>query len=154
MPTDDQRADDYLALHRWQWIQNLAKQRLFDIHFEVLDHFAKHPDHLARLGWRQYEEFLDAVFRNQGFRTELGTGGNDIARGEVPHQRAIAAETGLHRRYVGRIMQMAFLAPDITEAILEGRQSPDMTLDTLMAVMPADWVGQRKQLLNSYRATG
>lgn len=77
MPTDDQRADDYLALHRWQWIQHLAKQRLFDIHSEVFDHFAKHPDHLARLGWRQYEEFLDAVFRNQGFRTELGTGGND-----------------------------------------------------------------------------
>ena len=77
MPTDDQRADDYLALHRWQWIQHLAKQRLFDIHSEVFDHFAKHPDHLVRLGWRQYEEFLDAVFRNQGFRTELGTGGND-----------------------------------------------------------------------------
>jgi hypothetical protein len=76
-----------------------------------------------------------------------------IARGEVPHQRAIAAETGLHRRYVGRIMQIAFLAPDITEAILEGRQPPHMTLDTLMADMPTDWAGQRKQLLPSYRPT-
>jgi len=73
-----------------------------------------------------------------------------IAKGVVPHQRAIAAETGLHRRYVGRIMQLAFLAPDITEAILEGRQPPHMTLDTLMADMPADWAGQRKQLLTSY----
>jgi hypothetical protein len=73
----DQRADDYLSLRRWQWIQHLAKQRLLDIHSEVFGHFAKHPDHLSRLGWRQYEEFLDAVFRNQGFRTELGTGGND-----------------------------------------------------------------------------
>jgi hypothetical protein len=70
-----------------------------------------------------------------------------IAKGEVPHQRAIAAETGLHRRYVGRIMQMAFLAPDITEAILEGRQPPHMTLDTLMGDMPADWSLQREQLL-------
>jgi site-specific DNA recombinase len=70
-----------------------------------------------------------------------------IARGEVPHQRAIAAETGLHRRYVGRIIQMAFLAPDITEAILEGRQPPHMTLETLMGDMPADWRGQRQQLL-------
>jgi restriction system protein len=77
MPTDDQRADDYLALHRWQWIQHLATQRLFDIHSEVFEHFAKNPDHLARLEWRQYEEFLDAVFRNQGFRTELGSGTND-----------------------------------------------------------------------------
>jgi site-specific DNA recombinase len=42
---------------------------------------------------------------------------------------------------------MAFLAPDITEAILEGRQPPDMTLDTLMGDLPADWGRQRKQLL-------
>jgi len=26
-------------------------------------------------------------------------------------------------------MQLAFLAPDVTEAILEGRQPPNMTLD-------------------------
>ncbi len=66
-----------------------------------------------------------------------------------PHQRAIAAETGLHRRYVGRIMQIAFLAPDITEAILEGTQPPHMTLETLMGDMPADWNLQRKQLVAS-----
>jgi Restriction endonuclease len=77
MPTDDQRSDDYLALHRWQWVQHLATQRLFDVHSEVFEHFAQHPEHLARLGWRQYEEFLDAVFRNQGFRTELGSGTDD-----------------------------------------------------------------------------
>ncbi len=77
MPSDEQRADAYLALHRWQWIQHLAKGRLFDIHSEVFEHFAGYPDHLARLEWRQYEEFLDAVFRNQGFRTELGPGSND-----------------------------------------------------------------------------
>ena len=71
----------------------------------------------------------------------------------MPHQRAIAAETGLHRRYVGRIIQMAFLAPDITEASLEGRQPPNITLETLMGDMPADWVGQRKQLLSSYSPT-
>jgi hypothetical protein len=72
-----------------------------------------------------------------------------ITKGEMPHQRAIAAETGLHRRYVGRIMQIAFLAPDITEAILEGRQPPHMTLETLMGDMPADWNLQRKQLVAS-----
>lgn len=77
MPLDEKRADEYLALYRWQWIQNLATSRLYDIHIEVFEHFAKHPDHFARLEWRQYEEFLDAVFRNQGFRTELGPGTND-----------------------------------------------------------------------------
>jgi hypothetical protein len=77
MPSDDKQSDEYLALQRWQWIQHLATKRLFDVHSEVFDHFAKHPEHLARLQWRQYEEFLDAVFRNQGFRTELGSGTND-----------------------------------------------------------------------------
>jgi site-specific DNA recombinase len=76
-----------------------------------------------------------------------------IAKGEVPHQRAIATETGLHRRYVGRIMQLAFLAPDITESILEGRQLPHITLETLMDNMPVDWVAQRSRLLASILPT-
>lgn len=61
----------------------------------------------------------------------------------------IAAEAGLHRRYVGRVIQMAFLAPDITEAILEGRQPPHLTLEALMNELPGDWGRQRKQLLAS-----
>jgi site-specific DNA recombinase len=71
-----------------------------------------------------------------------------IARGETSNYQAIADQTGLQRRYVSRIIQLAFLAPDITEAILEGRQPPNMTLDTLMNDMPADWVAQRRQMLH------
>jgi len=70
-----------------------------------------------------------------------------IATGEAGNHRAIADQTGLSIRYVSRIMQLAFLAPDITEAILEGRQSPQMTLETLRDTPPADWMFQRKQLL-------
>lgn len=76
-PVDKQRKDAFLSLYRWQWIQQLATKRLFDIHSEVFEHFAGCPDDLKKLTWRQYEEFLDAVFRNQGFRTELGSGTND-----------------------------------------------------------------------------
>ena len=74
---------------------------------------------------------------------------NRIASGEVPHQRAIVAETGLHPRYVGRLIQLTFIAPDITEAILEGKQSQHLTLERLMADIPSDWIGQRIQLLTS-----
>jgi restriction system protein len=77
IPADEKYMDELLMLHRWQWIQHLATQRLFDVHSEVFEHFAKYPDHLYRLEWRQYEVFLDTVFRNQGFRTELGPGSND-----------------------------------------------------------------------------
>jgi site-specific DNA recombinase len=63
------------------------------------------------------------------------------------NHQTIAAETGLPRRYVSRIMQLAFLAPDITEAILEGRQPPQLTPETLRDTLPADWTQQRNQLL-------
>lgn len=76
-PTDERLQDEFLSLYRWQWIQHLAGKRLFDIHCEVFEHFARQPDDLKRLTWRQYEQLLDAVFRNQGFFTKIGTGSND-----------------------------------------------------------------------------
>lgn len=76
-PESEERQREYLALERWRWIQRLAQKRLYEIHTEVFDHFAKRPDELRNLAWRQYEEFLDAVFKNQGYVTELGPGSND-----------------------------------------------------------------------------
>jgi len=76
-PADDRRKNEFLNLSRWQWVQHLAAQRLGDIHAEVFEHFAANPHDLTKLGWRQYEELLDSIFRNQGFRTELGPGTND-----------------------------------------------------------------------------
>ena len=38
---------------------------------------------------------------------------------------------------------LALLAPEILEAILDGRQAPEMTLPVLMGVFPAEWEDQR-----------
>jgi DNA invertase Pin-like site-specific DNA recombinase len=66
-----------------------------------------------------------------------------IAAGEVLHQRAIAAVTGLDERYISRILPLAFLAPDITEGILEGRQSDHASLQSYIEKIPANWREQR-----------
>lgn len=76
-PIDDRLGEDFLRLHRWQWLQHLAEKKMYELHSEVFEYFAKHPEDLKRIGWRQFEELLDAIFQNQGFYTELGTGGND-----------------------------------------------------------------------------
>jgi hypothetical protein len=49
---------------------------------------------------------------------------------------------------VSRILPLAFLAPDIVEAILDGRQPPELTAARLkrMRDLPLDWQQQRRYL--------
>ncbi len=70
-----------------------------------------------------------------------------ILRGETVNQRSIANETGLDERYISRILPLAFLAPDLTEAILEGQQAAHLSLDACLGHIPDDWNQQRTQLL-------
>ena len=69
-----------------------------------------------------------------------------IVRGELTGGRSIAHATGLDERYVGRIFQCAFLAPDIVESILDGRQPAEMTLESLRTHLPIEWAAQRQLL--------
>ena len=69
-----------------------------------------------------------------------------IVAGEVLGQRAIAQKLGLNERYVGRVLECAFLAPDIVEAILDGRQPSDLTFKKLTHRIPFSWIEQRRQL--------
>jgi site-specific DNA recombinase len=60
----------------------------------------------------------------------------------------IAAEEGIGSSYVTRLLRLAFLAPDIVTAILNGRQPPHLTANRLMddTRLPLDWPAQRKLL--------
>lgn len=60
----------------------------------------------------------------------------------------LATQVGLPRTYVGSIVPFALLAPDITEAILDGRQPIGLTLDRLFTVSPLPilWKEQRAVL--------
>jgi hypothetical protein len=51
----------------------------------------------------------------------------------------LAAAEKLDRGYLGRILMLTLLAPDIVEAILDGRQAPEMTLPLLMEAFPLEW---------------
>jgi site-specific DNA recombinase len=69
-----------------------------------------------------------------------------ILVGEVSGPRAIARRLGMNERYVSRVLDCAFLAPDIVEAIIDGRQSSDLTFAKLTRGLPLSWIEQRRQL--------
>ena len=62
--------------------------------------------------------------------------------------KEIAAEEGVVSSYVSRLVRLAFLAPDIVIAILNGRHPPQLTANRLMddTRLPLDWRGQRELL--------
>jgi hypothetical protein len=52
------------------------------------------------------------------------------------------AET-IERGYLGTLLRLTLLAPDIVEAILDGRHAAELGLPKLMRPLPVDWPGQR-----------
>jgi len=74
-----------------------------------------------------------------------------MLRGDTANQRSIAAETGHDERYVSRILPLAFLSPDLIEAILEGKQLPCLSLDANLRSISMDWSQQRAILAKSWR---
>ena len=69
-----------------------------------------------------------------------------VIAGKVWGGRSIAQKTGFDERHVSQILECAFLAPDIVEAILDGRQPENLTWKKLTRHMPIIWVEQRKRL--------
>jgi site-specific DNA recombinase len=74
-----------------------------------------------------------------------------IIGGRFKGRHSIAQLTGIEERYAGRILNCAFLAPDIIEAILEGRQPADLTVQQLLRGLPLSWAEQRMQLGGQFR---
>ena len=54
----------------------------------------------------------------------------------------IATAEKINDSYVGRILRLTLLAPEIVEAIVNGRQAPQITLAVLMRPFPAEWENQ------------
>ena len=57
----------------------------------------------------------------------------------------LAEALGVDRSYVGRIMRLALLAPDIVEAIVRGEEASGLSLEGLTKVVPTLWDEQRER---------
>ncbi len=51
----------------------------------------------------------------------------------------LAASENINSSYVSRVLRLTLLAPDIVEAILDGRQPEGMTLHGMIRGMPVRW---------------
>lgn len=51
----------------------------------------------------------------------------------------MAAAEKINGSYVCRVLRLILLAPDIIEAILDGRQPAEMTMAALMKPFPVGW---------------
>jgi site-specific DNA recombinase len=72
----------------------------------------------------------------------------DLASGRVGSLLEIAEAEGVSDRYVGHLIPMAFLAPDIVARILSGTQPVDLTTEALTKRidLPVGWAEQRAML--------
>lgn len=88
---------------------------------------------------RQDVTLIKAVARAFRWRRMLETG-------RFATINELAAAEKINSSYVSRVLRLTLLAPDIVEAILDGRQPEGMTLPALMEPFPAEWEGQHADL--------
>jgi site-specific DNA recombinase len=69
-----------------------------------------------------------------------------LISGQVKSRDEIARANGFSGQHVARHIQLAWLAPDIVEAILDGHQPKQLTVQRLLEKLPMDWTEQRRAL--------
>ena len=60
----------------------------------------------------------------------------------------MAAGEKIERGYLGTLLRLTLLAPDLVEAILNGRQPEGVTLPRLLEGVPSGWAHQREHFLS------
>jgi hypothetical protein len=65
-----------------------------------------------------------------------------LDEGRFASARELAEAERVGHSYVGRILRVTLLAPDIVEHILDGRRAPQLA--DLMQPFPVEWASQRE----------
>ena len=73
----------------------------------------------------------------------------ELVTGRSASMVAIAKREGVGTQYVSRLIRFAFLAPALVERIVEGRQPPELTAQSLLTgrvALPLSWAAQKQAL--------
>ena len=65
-----------------------------------------------------------------------------LESGEFATIAELAEREGIAPSYMTRVLRLTLLAPDIIEAILEGKQGPELTLAQMLEPFPTEWPQQ------------
>src|SRR3954470_3290765 len=66
-----------------------------------------------------------------------------LDRGTYGTIKEIATKEKVDASYVGDVLRLTLLAPDIIEMILDGRQPPGLQFEQLRKSLPLEWRAQR-----------
>lgn len=65
-----------------------------------------------------------------------------LQTGDLATVAELAKREGIAAPYLTRVLRLTFLAPDLIETIIEGRQPRGLTLQTLRHQLPDEWEHQ------------
>jgi hypothetical protein len=70
-----------------------------------------------------------------------------LENGEHATIREIAEAEKINETYVGRVLRLTLLMPEVVERILNGRQLATLQLDRLLRRFPVEWQRQLAEML-------
>lgn len=74
---NDPQLEELREYFEWEWICGLIEPEFSSLYDEIFAWFSKKQEDFYRLSPRQYEVIIDGILRNNGYRTQLGTGQAD-----------------------------------------------------------------------------
>lgn len=71
-----------------------------------------------------------------------------LVSGRVGSVSELVRIEGINDRYVSSLLRLAFLAPEIVDAIVSGNHPPELTAHRLIRQLdlPTDWIAQKHLL--------
>jgi site-specific DNA recombinase len=87
----------------------------------------------------QNEGLIQSIVRAHTWMRALLDGSHDSVE-------MLAEAIRLHPKVVRQALRLAFLSPDVTSAVLEGRQPKELSLAQIPKLLPLSWTTHRSML--------